>query len=386
MDFDALIVGGGIIGLTHAYYLAKRGIKTCVVERHGLAQGTTANNFSWVNASTKINNPTYHHLNAFSVQMYHDLAEEFGADAIGLNPAGAIELVAASDPDVLNAAKATAKRLDALGYANQWLDVDALRQREPNLKFADDVAGLLTPTDKFLDAAKFARLMSTKLRALGGTVLENCEARELLADDDGSVLGLLTDQGEISARNVVIAAGPNTPEVLAELTGFDGFDRFPINKVPGLLLRTPPLSAGNVNHLIYTDLGGEFHFFPDFNGGLRIASDVVDGHMIEDQSDEKMREQAEVLLARMQKFMPEFPGVSWLDDCKLTIGIRAYPEDGMSIAGAMPGADGLYVIATHSGVTLAPALGSLMAEHIDTGEVPGMLKPFGLERLPGFGM
>lgn len=385
MTFDIIIVGGGIVGATHAWYLAKRGLQVCVVERHSVASGTTANNFSWVNASTKTANAEYHQLNALGVQMYHDLAMEFGADTIGLNPAGAIELVADTSPEIFNAAKKTAERLTALGYPNHWLDGEALRALEPHLKFPEGAAGLLTPTDKFLNAPGFARLLAKELHALGGAVLENCAALELLADDNGKVLGLLTGQGEIKAENVVIAAGPNTPEVLAELTGFDGFNRFPVTKVPGLLVTTAPVAPGTVNHLVYTDLGGEFHFFPDFNGGLRIASDDVDGQMIEDASPENMRRQARVLLDRMQEYLPEFPGAACLDDCKLAIGVRAYPEDGLTIAGAMPGAEGLFVIATHSGVTLAPALGQLMAEYVDTGVSPTMLQPFSLERLPGFG-
>ncbi|MFT4716432.1 MAG: glycine/D-amino acid oxidase-like deaminating enzyme [Paracoccaceae bacterium] len=385
MKFDAIIVGGGIVGLTHAYFLAKRGLKTCVVERHLIALGTTANNFSWVNASTKTANADYHGLNALGVQMYAELADEFGAKEIGLNPAGAIEIFAGSALAIYKAAQSTAARLDALGYENRWLEVDELRQLERNVIFADDAAGLLTPTDKFLNAPGFARLMAQKLVALGGEVHENCVALELLADDTGKVTGLRTDQGEFFAPNVILTTGPNTPDVLAEITGFDGFNHFPVNKVPGLLVTTPPVAKDLVRHLVYTDLGGEFHFFPDFNGGLRIASDDVDGQIIADQSPEHLRELARGLLRRMQGYVPDFAGETCLDDCTISIGVRAYPEDGMSIAGALPGADGLFVIATHSGVTLAPALGSLMAELIDTDSVPKMLKPFGLERLSGFG-
>ena len=47
-------------------------------------------------------------------------------------------------------------------------------------------------------------------------------------------------------------------------------------------------------------------------------------------------------------------------------------------------ARGLYVLATHSGITLAPAIGALMAEWIATGNRPDTLAPHGLERFPGF--
>ncbi|NOX72491.1 MAG: FAD-binding oxidoreductase [Alphaproteobacteria bacterium] len=385
MQFDVLVVGGGIIGVTHAAYLAERGLKTCLLERRGLASGTSAHNFSWVNASTKTTNEAYHHLNARGVAMYHDLAKQFGAERIGLNPAGAIELVRTSSPTTYDNAQQTAKRLNDLGYTARWLEVDDLRHLEPNIDFADDHAGLLTPDDKFLNAPHFAGFMAARLKNLGGEIFENCAALELLADDNGKVQGLRTDQGNLRAPRVVLATGPDTPQTLAALTGFDGFAKFPINKVPGLLVTTPPVAKNLVRHLVYTDLGGEFHFFPDFNGGLRIASDDVDGRIIEDQTPGHLHHLASGLLTRMQEFIPGFAGADCLNDCTLSIGIRAYPEDGMSIAGAVPGADGLFLIATHSGVTLAPVLGNLMAQLVDTGQVPDELAPFGLHRLAGFG-
>ena len=82
--------------------------------------------------------------------------------------------------------------------------------------------------------------------------------------------------------------------------------------------------------------------------------------------------------------IPGFVGEACLDGCELAIGVRAYPQDGKTLAGALPGAEGLYLIATHSGITLAPALGRLMAETIVDGRAPEPLQPFSLERFPGF--
>ena len=58
------------------------------------------------------------------------------------------------------------------------------------------------------------------------------------------------------------------------------------------------------------------------------------------------------------------------------------PRDGRSIAGPVPGTEGLYVLATHSGVTLAPVLGALLAEEIAVGAPPPMLAGFRPDRFP----
>ncbi len=384
--FDALVVGGGIVGATTAYYLSLKGQRVGIVEKNQLGQGTTARNFSWINGTSKTSNEAYHRLNALGVQMYGYLAGEFGAETMGLNPVGSLGYAPRSDAVAFNALKEQEKALLALDYPCQWVDTGVLRDLEPNMSFSDECEGLLAEVDKSLDATKFTRLMADQVVARGGAVFENCAARELMADDDGVVSGIVSDQGELAANAVIVAAGPDTPAVLAGLTGFDGFaSRFPVLKVPGLLVTTPPTPEGLVRHLVYTDTGGEFHVFPDFSGGLRISSDDADGAIIDDQSEEKLRTLAIGLLKRMNALLPDFPGEELIDDCNLSVGIRAYPEDGLSIAGALPGADGLYVIATHSGITLAPALGKLMAELVVSGQCPDALKPFGLERLAGFG-
>ena len=64
-----------------------------------------------------------------------------------------------------------------------------------------------------------------------------------------------------------------------------------------------------------------------------------------------------------------------------TVGYRPTPKDGVSAVGALPGLEGLYVCATHSGITLAPALGALGAVEILTGERHQLLQPFSPDRL-----
>lgn len=385
MKFDAIIVGGGIIGCTTAFYLARKGKKVAVVERNNLGSGTTANNFSWINGSTKVSDEGYHRLNAFGVDIYEDLAEEFGVEQLGLRPTGALGIVQKSAHSDYSAMREQARLLQGFGYAAEWLDLAQLRLKEPALNIPDDAEGLHTPTDKIIDAKCFVRFLADQIIEMNGEIFEKCTAQEIVADDDGVVNGLITAGGAMECTNLIIATGPDTPEVLSELTGYDGFAmRFPVRKVPGLLLTTPPVDAGVLQHLIYMDGSEELHILPDFNGGLRIGSDDIDGLVIEDQSPKNLRKCGIELLRRAQIVLPGFISESLIDDCKLAIGVRAYPEDGKTIVGAMPGSDGLYVIATHSGITLAPAIGSLLAKGICEGNMPEKLLPFSLDRLEGF--
>ena len=386
MTYDTIIIGGGIIGCSTAFYLSRAGQKVLLVEQAQIARGTTANSFAWANASTKTTDQAYHDLNTAGLKGYNALQDEFDAAMLGINPTGALEVVSKSDVDGFRAMQEQARALSAFGYTNRWITNDELRQLEPEMTFPNDAEALLSPDDLCINAPHFTRFMAEQMAGMGGTLLETCSATELLATDEGKVTGLVTTQGRFHADNIILATGDNTATTLSVLTGYDGFAaRFPLNKVPGLLLTTPPLPAPPpLRHLFYSAPQNELHILPEFNGGLKIASDDIDGMIIDNQTPEHLRNMGQLLLKRAYAMLPQLTGKIDVDDCKLGIGVRPYPSDGKTIAGPMPRASGLHIIATHSGITLAPVLGMLMAEAITTGTSPEMLASFALTRFTGF--
>lgn len=386
MAFDAVIVGGGIVGCTSAFYLARKGLNVALVEKAEIGGGTTSNSFAWVNATAKIFNEAYHRLNASGHQMYCDLMVEFGEDNLGAQPMEALGVITRSDTAGYAAAQEQARLLDEYDYPFAWVGVQELRTMEPHIAFPDDAEAIFSMSDLYLDAPTFARFMAGQVRALGGTVLERCAASELQASDEGVVSGLVTEHGVLETPNVLVTTGPDTPEVLSTLTGYDGFAaRFPLRRVPGLLVTTPSTAPHRlVRSVVYMSGSEEFHVQTEAGGGLRLGADDIDGRIAEDQSAQNLRDAAIDLLRRAKRIIPGFEGESCIDACRLGVGIRPYPEDGMSLVGPLPGSTGLYVIATHSGVSLAPILGSLMADAIVSGELPERLQPFSLERYQAF--
>lgn len=397
MKYDVIVVGGGIIGLCSAYFLAKSGQKVLVLERGEIGQGTTANSFAWANATSKIHDRTYHDLNAMGLAGYHALLAEFDADALGIRTGGALQIADPDDVSALQSLRAQATALAEYGHHSRWIDTAELRRLEPNLKLPSTAQALFSPDDLCINAPHFTRFIADQTRSLGGQIFEHCAAKTLLADDDGVVTGLTCDQGDLRAGNVLVTTGPDTAQTLSTLTGYDGFNSgFPMQKVPGLLLTTPPVAPDLLGRLIYGIAANEVHILPEgvcdtgsagdtsrAGGGIKIGADAVDGLIAEDQSPQNLRRAGQILLERAAKLLPALATIN-IDDCQLGIGVRAYPNDGVSIVGPMPAAHGLHLIATHSGITLAPAIGRMMAETIQTGQMPGLLKPFGLQRFPGF--
>ena len=209
--YDAVVVGGGVIGCTSAFYLARKGMKVAVVERDSLACGTTSKSFAWINGTSKTTDENYHCLNARGLTAYCELAEEFGEAELGLNPSGSLNIVRASDGIGHAIVKDQARILGTFGYPSTWVDRTALRAMEPHLKLPDDAEALYAMGDHCLNAPHFVHFLAAQVRASGGSIFENCTADGLRARDDGQILGLKTGQGILHTEHVLIAAGPNTP-------------------------------------------------------------------------------------------------------------------------------------------------------------------------------
>jgi glycine/D-amino acid oxidase-like deaminating enzyme len=385
--FDLIVVGGGIVGSTAAFCLGRRGLRVALVERGRIGGGTSSSSFAWINATSKVADEAYHRLNAMGATLYRELAVEFGESRLGLYPTGMLQCVSRGDATGHKAMLEQAERLQRYGYPSCILGARELAALEPHVAFAEDSEALFAMADDWLDAPVFLRFLSDELQSMGSVVIEGCAAEELQMTDEGTITGVVTAQGTLIAPKVLVTAGPDTPEVLSELTGYDAFAaRFPMTRVPGLLVTTPSTAPSRLlRHILYIDRPADaLHLRPAANGGLQLGADDTDGMVAEGTSPERMREAAAKLLRRAKALIPGFVGEACLDDCDLAVGVRAYPQDGKTLAGALPGAEGLYLIATHSGITLAPVLGRLIAETIVDGHVPELLQPFSLERFPGF--
>ncbi|MCP4319880.1 MAG: FAD-binding oxidoreductase [Hyphomicrobiales bacterium] len=384
MKRDVIIVGGGIIGCTTAHFLTRAGLRVALLEKGALAQGATGNSFAWANASTKTGDEIYHRLNAAGVAGYEALAAEFGAERLGIYQTGALQVVGRSDATGFRAMQDRFVTLQRFEYPCEWMDSGKLKMETPELMLPDDAQALLLPTDMVIDAPRVARCLAETARKGGADIRENCPAIALIVDDNGAVHGIETADDQIEAPKVILAAGADTGQLLADLTGFDAFaSRFPMREVPGLLLTTPPLDRNPLKRLLFGSTTNELHLLPAPNGGIRIGSDEIDGVVWEDRSEAAMRRGGVALLARAAQIIPNLLDCVSLDECTLQIGVRPYPEDGQAIIGPLPGSDGLIIVATHSGITLSPIIAAQMADLIRGNVVPD-LAAFSLTRFPGF--
>jgi glycine/D-amino acid oxidase-like deaminating enzyme len=183
------------------------------------------------------------------------------------------------------------------------------------------------------------------------------------------VEALVVAGGEVQADSVLVCVGPAAGTFLHGLFGVS----IPVGRVPGLLAVTsPPAQAlGRVIH------APGIHLRPDASGGLLLGAGDVDGLITEASSPETAHAVAGQLLERAARVVPAAKDVRLVD---ARIGVRPMPGDGLTIAGRVPGLANAWMLATHSGVTLGPLLGRLIAGEIVGGAPSPLLAPFRPDR------
>ena len=385
-SYDVTVIGGGILGITSAYFLAKMGKKVAIIEKEHVANGTTSNSFAWINASSKAGRADYHKLNASGLAGYNQLAQEFGERSLGLNPCGQLYVAKTEDQARHGELIKRWQLLQAQSYPCTWVNTNDLRNLEPSINCSQEYEALYNYAELCLDAPRFSKFLAERLIDEGGSIFEATEVLSLDIDEFGLIRSLETNNGKIATDQVLLAAGQNTPDMLADLTGFAGFaNRFPLHKSPGILITTPDLGFRQLTRrVIYWEQTPDFHILPHFSGGWRMGADDIDGLIADNDTREKRQIAGECLLERARERLVGVPDNLSIADCDMRVGIRPIPEDGVSIADILPGSKNFFVVVTHSGVTLAPVIGQQITEFMVTGTRPVSLVPYSLERFPGF--
>lgn len=371
---DVLVVGGGIIGTSTAHELAALGRKVVLLEAERLASGTTGASFAWLNATAKSDDEQYHRLNVGGVRRHLELAAMWGEEAVGLAGAGSIHW---SHPSAegggLDELQIRAETLAKWGYPIVELALHQLAALEPYIDFPQGSAGFLAPMDRWLDAPRLTRRLAEEARLNGADIREGAPVTGFLLDGD-TVVGAETPAFRFFCDQVVLACGPSTSTLIAMARR--DLDRvIPIRRSPGLLVEGTALERRWLRHVIYFPDAGGFHARPGIKGGLLIGADDIDERHAQPDSDD-LSTGVTALLHRASTFMPEFPALQAARTAGSNIGVRPMPADGLPVLGSLPGVSGVYVAATHSGITLGPHLGELIAKEVALGQIAPELDPY----------
>ena len=386
-----MVIGAGVLGLSLTARLAEAavpGTTVTLLEQTRPGHAATRSSFAWLNANNKAPR-AYHDLNHAGLRAWAAWADHLGRPD-WYRPSGNLEW--AVTPDAGAELAARVDRLASWGYPAHLISAATAAELEPSLRLPPAVtAAAWFPEEGYLLTEPMVADLIARAARHGATVLTGAPGHVTGVDvAGGAVQAVRTAAGPVIPADVVVCcAGRWVPE-LAALAGSDTPIPLvpwvpPGAEAPGLVVQAGPARlaapgqpAAQSSALARMVHAPDVHFRPHTAGQVHLeAPDVhADLHTGEPALGDLARE----LLRRAQRVT----GV--LDSAQVTgyrVCVRPMPVDGQSIVGWLPGAGGLYVAVTHSGVTLGAHLAELMTSELMAGVHVPELEPYRPARFSG---
>ena len=368
-----VIVGGGIVGASICYRLAKRGAQVTLLEKTQPAAGATGKSFAWINANFSKQPRHYHTLSRLGVHAWKSLHDEIGSE-LPVQWGGTIEWYA--NPLRAEELRRMARQQQEWGYPIRFIDEDELLQLEPRIRAGQLVTTAFSEMEGSVDSAAATQLLLRRAQVAGAKVVHPCAVQGIqLRRSQGALLK--TSKGEFQCEVVVLACGVNTPE-LAAMSGLPS-TLVPLVPGPGIVVRTAPQPL-LIQRVLVTE---DTHFRQQADGRLVIGDDygppATEVHKllseqpqefpessIAELHGERLRKQAARYLTQVSKAKLNNVALCW----------RPLPKDGFPIVGLAQQVSPVYLAVMHSGVTLGPLIGELTAMELLDGVKVDLLGPY----------
>jgi sarcosine oxidase subunit beta len=348
---DVVIVGGGIMGASIGYHLARRGCTNVVVLERGemFGLGSTGLNAGGVRHqfATAVNIE----LSKASIAMMERFPDEMD-QAVGLRRCGYLFLL--DNEADLAQFRANVALQNRLGVPSRLVDLAEIAALAPEIDFTGIVGGTWCALDGLVDPHGLLQGYVTQARRLGASLMTGASATAI-GVSNGRVRCVETAQGTIETPRVVIAAGPWSASV-GTLAGVD----LPIQPVRRQIAVTSAIRSLRPGFPFVIDFARALYFHREGDGILTGMSNRDEPPGFDTGVDEEWR------LEHIQRAVERMPLLADAEIAAEWAGLYEVTPDDQPILGALPDVDGLFVCAGFSGHGLmhGPAAGLLMAEEI----------------------
>ena len=355
------IVGGGIIGASIGFHLARRGADVRLLEKAEPAAGATSKSFGWINAGFSKRPRHYYRLNRLSMLAYRHLERELGA---GLRVKWGGSLAWFDTAEAGERLRRQVRGRQAWGYPVHLVDDDELQRLEPTVVPGTVSAAAFATQEGSVDPTAATQALLAGARDWGAQIEYPCEVTGLDIRS-GRLQGVRTTCGTFEADVIVIAAGVATPRVAA-MAGLD----VPLKDSPGVLAHTKSTDR----------ILGRVVLAPGAHMKQMLDGRIVTGAGFGGSPTDTSVEVGERMLDAAARVVPEIENAE-LD--RVTLGWRPLPRDNHPVVGFAPPESDVYLAVMHSGVTLAPLIGNLAAQEILDDVRVDLLESYRLERFGG---
>ncbi|MCE8553286.1 FAD-dependent oxidoreductase [Ruegeria pomeroyi] len=373
-----VIIGGGVVGVSSLYHLAKKGWTDCVLlEKNELTAGSTwhaAGNVPTFSTSWSIMN-----MQRYSTELYARLGEEVDYP-MNYHQTGSIRL--AHTKERMQEFERACAMGRYQGIKMEMLTPDEAKARYPFLETHDMAGALYDPTDGDIDPAQLTQALAKGARDMGARILRFCPATGVTQQDDGSWI-VHTDKGDIACDYVVNAAG-----YYAQRVG-EWFKPYGGRTVPMMVMSHQYLLTEQIPELeawskengrklpLLRDVDVSYYLRQEKNGinigpyepNCRAHWDVDSDPMPDDFSFQLWSDDLDRIADIVADAMERVPVTATAGVSRIINGPIPYAPDGLPLIGPMPGVKNAFEACVFTfGIAQGGGAGKVLAEWIVDGQ------------------
>ncbi|MDP6453677.1 MAG: FAD-dependent oxidoreductase [SAR202 cluster bacterium] len=364
---DVVIIGGGAAGCATAYYLAKRGIKSTVIERDGIASKASGFSAGLLNPlqGERVPGPLAP-LALKSFRMHQEIWPELLESGVDFEPQIISGVTVAYDDSAIAEMEETHKLFSEADddFHATWLDADQIQEMEPRLS-PGAVRGIDAYGNATLSSYRYVLALAQTIEKMGAIIRSSNAVG--IKTDGSRITSVILETGEIECDSVVFAVGPWSNQAESWLN-----IKIPVEPLKGEMLRMAPPNNIPLER-DYLGFGVTLNHREDDQ--VWIGSTQLSRGFDENPSAEAR----DILMGGALKLMPS------LADCELvlhTACLRPVTPDWLPIVGLAPGWDNAYLAtgAGKKGILLSPGMGEAVAGMVAGGSLAPDMERFKIDR------
>ncbi len=360
-----VIIGGGVIGCSTAYHLAKLGWKDIVLlERAQLTAGTTWHAAGLIEAGGFFS-ATSIEMARYTLDLFSSLEEETGLST-GYRGVGMISL--ASSHDRLEELRRIAAFDRELGVPVEEISPEKVKELWPLAHTDDILAGFFSPGDGRVNPVDVTMALAKAARMHGAQIFEETAVTGFTTEEQ-RVTGVVTDKGEIQAEYVVNCAGMWSRDI-GKMAGVD----VPLQPAEHYYLITEPIEGVHPDLPVLVDLD-KYAYYREEVGGILFglfepvsAPWALDG-IPKDFTFGEIKPDWDRMMPYVEEAMKRIPVLEKAGINKFFCGPESFTPDLGPMMGLAPALDNFYVAAGFNslGILMGGGAGRVMAQWIVDG-------------------
>lgn len=381
--YDVVIVGGGVIGTSIAYFLSKSGIKVVLLEKGSVSEGSS----SKCDGNLQVGDSASGNDTEFvmkSLALFKDVSEDMDIDIQWKNTDS---LFVFETEEEIEVGRKLVERKNNDGCSMQILDKKEIHDLEPNLA-EDLVGGIITYKDGMVNPILMCIGLAGRAARYGADIKTHTKVCAI--SKTNGTFKIETDSGTYISEKVINAAGIWAPEI-GKMVGLD----IPIIPRQGQILvieEAKGFIGRTITEFAYIMTKQESKDYvrkatPEMErfGIAALVEPTEEGTLLVGSSRQfigfDLRNDDRVIKAMAQRICRFLPEMAQMNIIRTYAGLRPYVADHRPIISDTP-IDGYYIAAGHEGggITLGLQTGKVMEELINGKELSMDLSPFSYGR------